>query len=40
LTEKGFNEKLQLTQKFIQRKKTEYDELVLELENMKDMRKK
>ncbi|MCK9472262.1 MarR family EPS-associated transcriptional regulator [Sulfurimonas sp.] len=40
LTEKGFNEKLQLTQKFIQRKKAEYDELVLELENMKGMREK
>ncbi|MDC7242526.1 MAG: MarR family EPS-associated transcriptional regulator [Sphaerochaetaceae bacterium] len=32
LTQKGINEKMQLTQKFIERKKKEYEELQKELE--------
>ncbi len=35
LTEHGVKEKITLTEKFIQRKKIEYDELVYELESMK-----
>ncbi|WP_331774341.1 MarR family EPS-associated transcriptional regulator [Sulfurospirillum sp. 1612] len=35
LTPKGMKEKLILTEKFIERKKKEYDELVKELEKMK-----
>jgi len=35
LTKKGMKEKLILTEKFIERKKKEYDELVEELEKMK-----
>lgn len=35
LTPKGMKEKLILTEKFIERKKKEYDELVEELERMK-----
>ena len=35
LTEKGFNEKVALTEKFIQRKKAEYDKLQAELEEYK-----
>ena len=38
LTEEGFSEKLKLTQRFIERKKAEYDELVAEMENMKRVR--
>ena len=36
LTEKGIKEKIALTEKFIERKKKQYDELVLELEIMKE----
>lgn len=35
LTQKGIQEKIALTEKFIGRKKKEYDELVLELKMMK-----
>jgi len=35
LTQKGMKEKLMLTEKFIEQKKKEYDELVEELEKMK-----
>ena len=35
LTQEGIQEKLELTEKFIGRKKKEYDELVRELEMMK-----
>lgn len=35
LTKKGFQEKIELTEKFIQRKKQEYEELQKELEMMK-----
>ncbi len=35
LTEDGINEKISLTERFIERKKKEYDELVIELEKMK-----
>lgn len=35
LTEHGIKEKITLTEKFIQRKKKEYDELIFELETMK-----
>lgn len=35
LTEYGFKEKITLTEKFIDRKKKEYDELVRELETMR-----
>ncbi|WP_373034684.1 MarR family EPS-associated transcriptional regulator [Sulfurimonas sp.] len=35
LTEHGLKEKINLTEKFIQRKKKEYDELIFELEMMK-----
>ena len=34
LTEKGIKEKIALTEKFIERKKAEYDELVRELKSM------
>ena len=36
LTEQGIREKIALTEKFIARKKKEYDELTKELESMKD----
>jgi len=35
LTQEGFKEKLILTEKFIERKKREYDQLLAELENYK-----
>lgn len=35
LTKKGIEEKIKLTEKFIERKKQEYEELQKELENMK-----
>jgi len=35
LTKKGIEEKISLTERFIERKKAEYDELVSELERMK-----
>ena len=35
LTEKGFKEKVALTEKFIERKKAEYDELVKEMKVLK-----
>ncbi len=35
LTEKGIKEKISLTEKFIERKKAEYEELVREMEKMK-----
>ena len=35
LTEKGIKEKIALTEKFIERKKAEYDELVKEMEMMR-----
>jgi EPS-associated MarR family transcriptional regulator len=35
ITQKGIQEKLSLTLKFVDRKKKEYDELMLELEMMK-----
>lgn len=35
LTEKGFKEKVQLTEKFIERKKKEFDELQADLEKYK-----
>ena len=35
LTEKGIKEKVALTEKFIERKKAEYDELVREMEVLK-----
>ncbi len=37
LTQKGLEEKITLTQKFIQRKKAEYEELQAELEMIKEM---
>lgn len=40
LTEQGIKEKMNLTEKFIQRKKKEYDELVYELESMKEKQTK
>ena len=36
LTEKGFKEKVALTEKFIERKKAEYEELLKELEEDKE----
>lgn len=36
LTKKGFQEKVTLTQNFIERKKREYDKLVIELERYKE----
>jgi len=35
LTPKGIEEKITLTQKFVERKKREYEELQIELEKMK-----
>ncbi len=37
LTKKGLQEKIALTEKFIERKKCEYEELQRELENMRDL---
>ncbi len=36
LTKKGFQEKITLTQNFMERKKREYDKLVIELERYKE----
>ena len=36
LTEKGIKEKIALTEKFIERKKAEYDELVREMEKLQE----
>lgn len=38
LTEKGIKEKIVLTEKFIEKKKKEYDELVKELEEIKGVK--
>lgn len=37
LTEKGMREKITLTEKFIDKKKREYDELVMEMEVLRGM---